>query len=166
MKFSRSLYRMGEKLTPAHPPVCAELQNPPAIVIRPPQKRVASQGTQTSWVEPPAPAPPVMVDASCTAMVSERLVAERYCRRMGLFLGSLHVQEHVWWMHFSACMRMPRGGFNSTGSQACTFEYAVPGERVLQGRTGIATTRTHRFRSVGRPCHPPGLQPRGSIRSR
>lgn len=65
-------------------------------------------------------------------MVSERLVAERYCRRMGLFLGSLHVQEHVWWTHFSACMRMPRGGVNSTGSQACTFEYAVPGERVLQ----------------------------------
>ena len=76
--------------------------------------------------------PPCMVDASCTALVSERLVAERYARRMGLFLGDMRVQEYKWWMHFGACLRMPRGGVNSTGSQECTFEYSVPGARVME----------------------------------
>lgn len=64
-------------------------------------------------------------------MVPERLVAERYARQMGLFLGKLDIQEHKWWHHFAACMRMPRGGVHGTGSQACSFEYSVPGERVL-----------------------------------
>ena len=92
--------------------------------------RVHSKGTQT--VDPPAPALPLTVEAGCSAMISERVVAERYARRMGLFLGPMQVQEHKWWHHFSACMRMPRGGVNGTGSQACSFEYSVPGERALR----------------------------------
>ena len=62
------------------------------------------QGTQTT--EQPTPGRPANVDASCSAMVPERLVAERYARQMGLFLGKLDIQEHKWWHHFAACMRM------------------------------------------------------------
>ena len=72
-----------------------------------------------------------MVDASCDALITERLIAERYAKRMGLYLGGMQVQEHKWWTHFGACMRMPRGGVNGTGSQACTFEFSVPGDAVL-----------------------------------
>ena len=68
----------------------------------------------------------------CEARVPERLIAERYARRMGLFLGDLSVQEHKWWSHISACMRMPRGGVHGTGSQECQFEFSIPGAAVLR----------------------------------
>ena len=84
------------------------------------------------WEDPPAPAPPATVDVGCEAWVSERLIAKRYAKRMGLYLGDMQVQEHKWWTHFSSCIRMPRGGVSGTGSQACTFEFSIPGEAVLK----------------------------------
>ena len=46
-------------------------------------------------------------------------------------MGKLSIQEWKWWQKFSACLRMPRGGMQGTGSQACSFEYSVPSDRVL-----------------------------------
>ena len=64
-------------------------------------------------------------------MISDRLVAERYARRNGLYLGRFDVQEFKWWNHWIACMRMPRGGLNGTGSQSCSFEFSAPSQGVL-----------------------------------
>ena len=112
-------------------PFGAESQVRPAAASEPARPRVGhkEQGTQTD--PPPHPSKPAMVDAACSALIPESIVAARYAKKMGLYMGKLSIQEWKWWQKFSACLRMPRGGMQRTGSQACSFEYSVPSDRVL-----------------------------------
>lgn len=71
-------------------------------------------------------------EASTDCRISDRLVAERYARSAGLYLGKMDVQEQTFWGHVHACMRLPRGGVNGAGSQECSFEYQPPSQSVLE----------------------------------
>ena len=75
-------------------------------------------------------------EASTECRVSDRLVAERYARRAGLYLGKMEVQETTFWGHVHSCMRLPRGGVNGAGSQECSFEFQAPSQSVLEHLVG------------------------------
>ena len=88
---------------------------------------VASQTTDTA---------PETREASTSVMVTDRLVALRYARQHGFYLGRFDLQESTYWGHYLACLRLPRGGVNAGGSQECSFEYEAPAPSVLSQLVG------------------------------
>ena len=81
-------------------------------------------------------------ETSCGPRFSDRFVAERYARRMGLFLGNMSLQEETYWTQVHQRLALPRGGLNGGGSHLCVFEYEAPAQAVLD-------TILH-----GLKCHP------------
>ena len=91
-------------------PFGAESQVRPAAASEPARPRVyhKEQGTQTD--PPPHPSKPAMVDAACSALIPESIVAARYAKKMGLYIWE------------SCRFRSGSGGRSSARVSACLVE--------------------------------------------
>ena len=81
----------------------------------------------TSQQHPPPPTaddqPEIDREQTCGTM-SELLV--QFAERSSIAVVELKPIKLQFWDHFLACMKMPRGGLNGSGSQHCEFEFVSP----------------------------------------